>query len=494
LYAGMATNTAPAHRWPPAAWPPAIRLLHLLALTAGLSMTNHFLSNLLWVGLAILLLAPIGRARPAWAPIFRHAGTVVAAGLLPLLLYLYLPIRAGMQPLLDWGSPDTWGDFWRHVTVWQFRVYIGQSAGGLGSYVADAFLFAANQFGPWLGTLLLVPIAAGVVYLWRTDRGVLAATVATALIDIVYTLNYQIREVVVYYIPFYMIALWWAGLGIGQGILWARRLPAGAVLSRAPAAGLAVGALAPLLGLALNWGAAGHQNDDTAALYVRNAFKNFAPNAVVETDSWDLVSGAYYLQGVLHERPDIAIVDKQLLRYPFYANYVKRLYPDLVGKIGAQYATFQTLDRNWVDTGQAAAALPGAFSTVLNGFVDTNLGARPVYLVFTLNDAEEQDVLGKHQAALVPDGYGYRVAAGPNDRGTADPQFDLHGLIGDRVALDEVAYSVVWIYPQALQNIGAYLSATGQTAEQKQTGARLQAQAASLAWLAAARDSRPHLR
>src|SRR5207253_2291821 len=87
LYADAANNAPPARRWPPVAWPPAIRLLHLLALLAGLSMTNHYLNLVLWVGLAILLLAPIGRARTPWTRIFRHAGTVVAAGLLPLLLY-----------------------------------------------------------------------------------------------------------------------------------------------------------------------------------------------------------------------------------------------------------------------------------------------------------------------------------------------------------------------------------------------------------------------
>ena len=162
----------------------------------------------------------------------RHAGTIIAAGLAPLLLYLYLPLRAGMQPLLDWGSPDTWGDFWRHVTVWQFSVYIGRDAAGLGGYIGDAAVFAANQLGLPLTLLLLAPIGAGLLWLWRTDRGLLVATVVTAVIDLVYTLNYQIREVVVYYIPFYMIALFWAGLGVAWG--WAPRGRAGPPRGRRP--------------------------------------------------------------------------------------------------------------------------------------------------------------------------------------------------------------------------------------------------------------------
>ncbi|MGI8588966.1 MAG: protein O-mannosyl-transferase family [Chloroflexia bacterium] len=500
LYTDVAKNAPPAGRWPPRAWPPAIRLLHLLALLTGLAVTNHYLSFLLVPGIAVLLVAPIGRAGTAFGRIWRHAGTLLATGLLPLLLYLYLPIRSGMDPLMNWGSPSAWGDFWRHVTVWQFHVYIGQGAANLGSYSADALVFAADQFGLLLGVLLLVPIAAGLVYLWRTDRGLLAATVLTALIDVVYTLNYQIREVVVYYVPFYMIVLFWAGLGVGWGFMWAaERLPALRRLGTLAGPALAAGLLVPLAAGVINWRAAGHAGDSTAEMYVHNAFRNFQPNAVVLTNSWDLVSGAYYLQNVLHERPDLTIIDKELLRYPFYAQYVARNYPALVQKVSAQYAEFQVLDRRWVDNGSATSAadlsrLGVLYPALLNSFVDSNLGSRPVYLVFVQTGAEEQAVLSKHASALIPDGLGYRVASGPNDRATTDPQFDLRGITSAPVPLDEVAYSVVWLYPQALNLIGAYLQAAATTPDQQQTAARLIEQAQTLRPVFERRDSRPRLR
>ncbi len=52
------------------------------------------------------------------------------------------------------------------------------------------------------------------MHLWRADRALLAATLSTLGIDVAYTLNYQIREVVVYYIPAYLVIAWWAGLGL----------------------------------------------------------------------------------------------------------------------------------------------------------------------------------------------------------------------------------------------------------------------------------------
>lgn len=35
---------------------------------------------------------------------------------LGLSIYLYLPVRASMNPVLNWGNPSTWEGFWNHVT------------------------------------------------------------------------------------------------------------------------------------------------------------------------------------------------------------------------------------------------------------------------------------------------------------------------------------------------------------------------------------------
>ena len=130
---------------------------------------------------------------------------------------------------------------------------------------------------------------------------------------------------------------------------------------------------------------------------------------------------------------------------------------------------------------------------MLNGFIDASLGKRPVYVVFGDTDSETQQILTAHQQALVPDGLGFRVSTGPTDRATTDPGFDLRGLTSEPTPLDEVAYSVIWMYPRALEQIGGYLSASGPSAADKALG-RLLAQAQQLAPFGANPQSRPHLR
>jgi hypothetical protein len=145
-------------------------------------------------------------------------------------------------------------------------------------------------------------------------------------------------------------------------------------------------------------------------------------------------------------------------------------------------------------TNNELARLGALYTGVLNGFIDASVGKRPVYVVFGDTDAETEQILAAHQQALVPDGLGFRVSTGPADRATTDPGFDLRGLTSEPAPLDEVAYSVIWMYPRALQQIGGYLSASGPSAADKALGARLLAQAQALAPFGANPQSRPHLR
>ena len=101
-------------------------------------------------------------------------------------------------------------------------------------------------------------------------------------------------------------------------------------------------------------------------------------------------------------------------------------------------------------TNNELARLGTLYTGVLNGFIDASLGKRPVYVIFGDTDSETQQILTAHQQALVPDGLGFRVSTGPTDRATTDPGFDLRGLTSEPTPLDEVAYSVIWMYPRAL--------------------------------------------
>jgi hypothetical protein len=193
------------------------RTLVLLALLAGLSLTHHALS-LLWlpaVGLYLLMAGVAWRQLPRWSwPV------ALLAGLLPLLLYLYIPLRSGPlaspwyhQPLGN--APLTlYGGGWE-----SFRSFITGASIGAG-FRSPGEALAQLPTAAWLwryhfGWIGLVMIAAGLVWLVSTRRWAwLTFTLLYVLVQQTFNLFYAIDDILVYYIPLYLVGAMWAGCGL----------------------------------------------------------------------------------------------------------------------------------------------------------------------------------------------------------------------------------------------------------------------------------------
>ena len=194
---------------------PTPRRLTALALLAGLALTHHALT-VLWLGGLAIYLAWTGtlrRFRPGeWA-------RATAIGVLPLLLYVYIPLRSGpdASPWYHQMLGDTalnlytggWDAFWSFIS--------GQSIGASFRPVVEAWgqLGQAGQlwlyhFG-WVGLAL---IALGIAWLARRRQwAILGFTLAYALVQQVFNLFYAIDDILVYYIPLYVVGVLWAGFG-----------------------------------------------------------------------------------------------------------------------------------------------------------------------------------------------------------------------------------------------------------------------------------------
>jgi hypothetical protein len=86
--------------------------LRYLYLLTGLALANHALSAVLviltgWLSLSLLFRRELTLKKFAVLPMFLLPG---------LSLYLYLPFRASMDPVLNWGDPDSLGRFLHYVT------------------------------------------------------------------------------------------------------------------------------------------------------------------------------------------------------------------------------------------------------------------------------------------------------------------------------------------------------------------------------------------
>jgi hypothetical protein len=142
--------------------------------------------------------------------------------LAPLLLYLYVPLRA-TPAASPWYFPQigaetlrlfepTVAGVWAFISGRSISVGFGDVGYALGS-VGNAWTLWRIHIG-WAGFFLA---ALGIYALWRSgQRAVLALTVITALTLQLFNLFYAIEDILVYYIPLYLLACVWIGFGAAQ--------------------------------------------------------------------------------------------------------------------------------------------------------------------------------------------------------------------------------------------------------------------------------------
>ncbi|MCB9159682.1 MAG: DUF2723 domain-containing protein [Caldilineaceae bacterium] len=192
---------------------PTGRRYVVLFLLVGLALTHHGMTLLLLPGLLLYL-------RVVDAGWWRNPGrvlAVLAALTLPLLLYLYIPLRSGpgaspwyhqrlgdgVLTLYD-GSARAFVDF---VTGRSISVgFLGPGAAL--ARLGEAFTLWRIHYN-WPG-LVLLTVGLGVL-IARRERGILALTVPFLVLQQLFNLFYAIDDILAYYIPLYVIGAIWIG-------------------------------------------------------------------------------------------------------------------------------------------------------------------------------------------------------------------------------------------------------------------------------------------
>ncbi len=176
----------------------------MLAVLAGLSLTHHRTAGLVLPASAVYLLLIYGKT------LFKPKIILLSIlfFLLPLLLYLYLPLR-GHIGSLDGNYQNTWPGFWQQISA---------SAYGL-SFILDNpfgherdFTFyrqlLSNQF------ISLIPGFMGLIYLFGFgQRKYLTLTGLAFLTYLPFNMIYNVTDIEVFFIPIFIIWAVWSGLG-----------------------------------------------------------------------------------------------------------------------------------------------------------------------------------------------------------------------------------------------------------------------------------------
>ncbi len=188
------------------------RRMTQLFLLFGLSLTHHRTTLLLAPGLAVYLLWQIpGLWRPRWIWL-RWA----AALSLPLLLYLYLPLRASMGVAdLNGDYVNSWAGFWFHLLAQGYAGFFQANALAVSRSAGEWLAFLMGQ----MGAFYLVLGIGGWIWLGRqrgAARGIGLLLALTGLVNLLFVVNYRVGDPEVFLLPLLMVL----AVGVGAGTVW----------------------------------------------------------------------------------------------------------------------------------------------------------------------------------------------------------------------------------------------------------------------------------
>jgi hypothetical protein len=331
--------------------------LYLAAALYGLGLTHHLSLYTLAPALIafVLLVEPRVLTRPA------VLGRALAAGALPLLVYLYLPIRSALGTPFDASHPTTLRAFFDLVSARGF-------AGDMLAFdpLAPERLELGRQilltnFGP-LGLALAM---AGALATALARPRWLALTAGVAAINLAISLSYRAPVIADYLIPTYLIlALWIGGLVAAPALLLRQRAPAPLVAALALALA-ALGLAGPIEYARSAWAGFDRSRDRADERFLDETFRLAAPGATVLTD-WYHATVLWYGQYGRGQRPDLTVeyvspqgdevpwlarAQAALGRGPVYATALDR-------RVGEQFHLQRLGDGLYAVLPEAATAVP----------------------------------------------------------------------------------------------------------------------------------------
>ena len=362
------------------------------AFALGLSFANHMTTIVLAPAFLYLYFATQGFSSPAW----KRLGRLVVPFLLGLSVYLYLPLRAGAQPLLNWGDPQTAETFFRHVFAKQYTVWIFSS----GETASRQIQYFLNTLAP---EFAYFPIALAIIGVWsllgKKRRKVLVFTLLLFLGCVLFAINYDIHDIDSYFLLAYFTIAIWCAQGVSTILASIRSR---SILAVAVAAGF-IGCSVLVLS---NYRSVDESKTFLVEDYTKDIFRSIGQNGIVLTYEWDyFVSAAYYFQIVENVRPDVVIIDKELLRRSWYFKQLQHRYPWLIAgskpEVDAYLHELTKFERNLpYDPGTIEAR----YSGLIHSFIERNYSSRPVYATPEL---EPQYTSGYNR---IPSGLAFRLS------------------------------------------------------------------------------------
>jgi tetratricopeptide (TPR) repeat protein len=444
-------------------------LLYVAALLFGLALGVHH------VTVALTLPAVAVVVYRTEGPRFFMSRRLVYAALISIgalvAVYTYLPLAASHSPAINWGNPRSLQEIWWHITGRQYRVFLSFTPNMMGEQFVEFCRLALREFGlSWLPVALVLALA-GAGSAFKRDRTAFWFLLFIVIANFAYDLNYEIAEDKdAYYLPVFISI----AIAAAFGIWWLIQLAIskGAPVTRSYLVGAMAVLLTSTIAFAGNWPFNNRRHYFIARDYVENLFSAIAPNGLLLTLDWQVASPMFYAQEIEQRRPDVKVVDINLLRRSWYFDYLSHAYPGLIERSRDKIDAFVENLKEWERDPEAfktnavlTQRISTAFLEMIQAIVINESRVAPAYMTNDLLSSDSVNgeltrwLTQKYQ--LVPEGLVFNLVGDQSFRDSPDLYLQTRGLVDGTVRFekdDPVNLKVLPAYTRMLVNRGRYLA------------------------------------
>ena len=388
---------------------------YLLAVALAFGFSNHMTTLLILPAVAYLYFVTFGFNLAS----FKRIGLMLAIFFpLLILLYSYLPIRTGQNPALNWGNPLDLERILRHISGKQYQVWLFSSTEAAKkqlAYFVENFPFEFN-----IGLILtFIGFFAAFIH----GKKFFLFTLITFLSTVLYSINYDINDIDSYFLLAYIAVAFFISFGVLQIFLLLKDRHLGYSLP------IPLLIIFLLIQSYITFGKVDQHDVYLFEDYSKSALQSCKKDALVISYQWDfLVSPAYYLQKIEKFRPDVHIIDKELLRRSWYFNQLNKNDPQIIGGVSSTIDQFKEALVPFEREGQFdPTLLESLYQNLLKGLIETNIDKREVYLgaELVMNEMQKGEFKLPEGLTLVPDIFFFKVVKTNKYDPADDPSFHL---------------------------------------------------------------------
>lgn len=444
-------------------------LLYVAALLFGLALGVHHVTVALTLPAVAVIVYRTEGLRFFMSRRLVYAALISISAL--VAVYTYLPLAASHSPAINWGNPRSLQEIWWHITGRQYRVFLSFTPNIMGEQLVEFCRLALREFGfSWLPVALVLALA-GAGSAFKRDRTAFWFLLFIVIANFAYDLSYEIAEDKdAYYLPVFISI----AIAAAFGIRWLIQLAIskGAPVTRSYLVGAMAVLLTSTIAFAGNWPFNNRRHYFIARDYVENLFSAIAPNGLLLTLDWQVASPMFYAQEIEQRRPDVKVVDINLLRRSWYFDYLSHAYPGLIERSRDKIDAFVENLKEWERDPEAfktnavlTQRISTAFLEMIQAIVINESRVAPAYVTNDLLSSDSVNgeltrwITQKYQ--LVPEGLVFNLVGDQSFHDSPDLYLQTRGLADGTVRFekdDPVNLKVLPAYTRMLVNRGRYLA------------------------------------